>query len=206
MQSPQVLHLMMDSLRYWVEEMHVDGFRFDLAAALARELHAVDRLSAFFDVIRQDPVDLAREAHRGAVGRRRRRLPGRQLPAGLGGMERPLPRRRAPVLAWRSGRAFRAGDPALGQQRPVQPVRPAAAREHQLRDLARRLHARRPCRLQREAQRGERRGQSRRRSQQPELELRRRGPDRRSGRSGRCACASGAISCSPCSSRSACRC
>ena len=56
MQSPQVLQLMMDSLRYWVEEMHVDGFRFDLAAALARELHAVDRLSAFFDVIRQDPV------------------------------------------------------------------------------------------------------------------------------------------------------
>ena len=56
MQSPQVLQLMMDSLRYWVEEMHVDGFRFDLASALARELHAVDRLSSFFDVIRQDPV------------------------------------------------------------------------------------------------------------------------------------------------------
>jgi glycogen operon protein len=56
MKSPQVLQLMMDSLRYWVEEMHVDGFRFDLASALARELHAVDRLSAFFDVIRQDPT------------------------------------------------------------------------------------------------------------------------------------------------------
>jgi isoamylase len=56
MQSPQVLQLMMDSLRYWVEEMHVDGFRFDLAAALARELYAVHRLSAFFDVIQQDPV------------------------------------------------------------------------------------------------------------------------------------------------------
>ena len=56
MQSPRVLQLIMDSLRYWVEEMHVDGFRFDLASALARELHAVDRLSAFFDVIRQDPV------------------------------------------------------------------------------------------------------------------------------------------------------
>ena len=53
---PQVLKLIMDSLRYWVEEMHVDGFRFDLAAALARELHAVDRLSAFFDIINQDPV------------------------------------------------------------------------------------------------------------------------------------------------------
>ena len=53
---PQVLKLIMDSLRYWVLEMHVDGFRFDLAAALARELHDVDRLSAFFDVIHQDPV------------------------------------------------------------------------------------------------------------------------------------------------------
>jgi glycogen operon protein len=53
---PQVLKLLMDSLRYWVTEMHVDGFRFDLASALARELHDVDRLSAFFDVINQDPV------------------------------------------------------------------------------------------------------------------------------------------------------
>jgi glycogen operon protein len=53
---PQVLKLIMDSLRYWILEMHVDGFRFDLAAALARELHEVDRLSAFFDIINQDPV------------------------------------------------------------------------------------------------------------------------------------------------------
>jgi isoamylase len=53
---PQVLKLIMDSLRYWVNEMHVDGFRFDLASALARELHEVDRLSAFFDIINQDPV------------------------------------------------------------------------------------------------------------------------------------------------------
>jgi len=53
---PYVLQLMMDSLRYWVTEMHVDGFRFDLASALARSLHDVDMLSAFFDVIHQDPV------------------------------------------------------------------------------------------------------------------------------------------------------
>jgi glycogen operon protein len=53
---PQVLKLIMDSLRYWVLDMHVDGFRFDLAAALARELHDVDRLAAFFDIIHQDPV------------------------------------------------------------------------------------------------------------------------------------------------------
>ena len=53
---PSVLRLIMDSLRYWVTECHVDGFRFDLASALARELYDVDRLSAFFDVIHQDPV------------------------------------------------------------------------------------------------------------------------------------------------------
>jgi len=52
----QVLKLIMDSLRYWIEVMHVDGFRFDLAAALARDLHEVDRLSGFFDLIHQDPV------------------------------------------------------------------------------------------------------------------------------------------------------
>lgn len=56
MRHPHVLQLLMDSLRYWVLEMHVDGFRFDLASTLARELHDVDRLSAFFDLIQQDPV------------------------------------------------------------------------------------------------------------------------------------------------------
>jgi isoamylase len=56
MRSPSVLQLIMDSLRYWVEEMHVDGFRFDLAATLARQFHEVDRLSAFFDIVHQDPV------------------------------------------------------------------------------------------------------------------------------------------------------
>jgi isoamylase len=56
MTHPSVLRLIMDSLRYWVREMHVDGFRFARAAALARELHEVDRLGAFFDIIHQDPV------------------------------------------------------------------------------------------------------------------------------------------------------
>ncbi|MGE5026943.1 MAG: glycogen debranching protein, partial [Betaproteobacteria bacterium] len=56
MMQPRALQLIMDSLRYWVLEMHVDGFRFDLASALARELHDVDRLGAFFDIIHQDPV------------------------------------------------------------------------------------------------------------------------------------------------------
>jgi isoamylase len=56
MRHPRALQLLMDSLRYWVTEMHVDGFRFDLAATLARELHEVDRLGAFFDIIHQDPT------------------------------------------------------------------------------------------------------------------------------------------------------
>ena len=56
MRHPHVLQMIMDSLRYWVLDMHVDGFRFDLASALARELHEVDRLSAFFDLVQQDPV------------------------------------------------------------------------------------------------------------------------------------------------------
>ncbi|PWG79032.1 glycogen debranching protein GlgX [Pararcticibacter amylolyticus] len=55
-QMPDVLRLIMDSLRYWILEMHVDGFRFDLASTLARELHEVDRLGSFFDIIHQDPV------------------------------------------------------------------------------------------------------------------------------------------------------
>ncbi len=56
MRSPHVLQMIMDSLRYWVTEMHVDGFRFDLASSLARQFHEVDRLSAFFDLVHQDPV------------------------------------------------------------------------------------------------------------------------------------------------------
>ena len=56
MRSPHVLQMIMDSLRYWVTEMHVDGFRFDLAATLARQFHEVDRLSAFFDLVQQDPT------------------------------------------------------------------------------------------------------------------------------------------------------
>ena len=56
MRNPHVLQMIMDSLRYWVTEMHVDGFRFDLAASLARQFHEVDRLSAFFDLVQQDPT------------------------------------------------------------------------------------------------------------------------------------------------------
>ena len=111
---PSVLRLIMDSLRYWVTECHVDGFRFDLASALARELYDVDRLSALLRRHPPGPGALAGEAHRRAVGRRPRRLPGRQLPGALDRVERHLPRRGARLLA-RPRRAWRRsprGSPA----------------------------------------------------------------------------------------------
>ena len=71
---PRVLQLIMDSLRYWVADMHVDGFRFDLASTLARELYEVDRLGAFFDIIHQDPILVTGQIDRRTVGCRARRL------------------------------------------------------------------------------------------------------------------------------------
>ena len=192
MRSPRVLQLIMDSLRYWVQEMHVDGFRFDLASALARELHAVDKLGAFFDIIHQDPVlsqvkliaepwDLGEGGYQ--VG---------NFPIEVDRVERQVPRRGAPLLARRRRRRVRARDAAVGQQRPLRAERPPSVREHQLHHRARRLHARRSGQLQREAQRGERRGQRRRREPQSELELRRRRADRPIGASWSCASGSGA--------------
>ena len=92
MRNPHVLQLIMDSLRYWVTEMHVDGFRFDLACTLARELYEVDRLCAFFDIIHQDPVlsQVKLIAEPWDVG------PGGyqvgQLPGALDRVERQVPR------------------------------------------------------------------------------------------------------------------
>ncbi len=74
---PHSLQLIMDSLRYWVTEMHVDGFRFDLASTLAREFYDVDRLSAFFRTRATGSDGQPGQADRRAVGRRPGRLPGR---------------------------------------------------------------------------------------------------------------------------------
>ena len=119
MQHPQVLQLIMDSLRYWVLEMHVDGFRFDLASTLARELYEVDRLGAFFDIIHQDPVlsqvKLIAEPWDVGAGR----LPGRQLPRAVDRVERQVPRQRARVLEGRRRHVVGAGHAAGRQQRPV---------------------------------------------------------------------------------------
>ena len=177
---PSTLRLIMDSLRYWVIECHVDGFRFDLASALARELYDVDRLSAFFDTIHQDPVlsqvKLIAEPWDVGPGR----LPGRQLPRAVVGVERHLPRRHARLLAW-AGRRRRLRRAPGRFQRPVRARRAQPVRVDQLHHRPRRLPARRSRRVQREAQRGEQGGQPRRDRRQPVLELRRRGPDGRSG-------------------------
>ncbi len=185
MRSPHVLQLIMDSWRYWVTEMHVDGFRFDLAATLARQFHEVDRLSSFFDLVQQDPVVSQAEADRRALGRRRGRLPGGHSPLWTewNGKYRDTVRDLV-------RRAAHAGGVRLAADRLLRPLsgrRPPSPRLHQLRHLPRRVHAQRPRLLQQQAQRGQRRGQPRRREPQPVLELRRRGRHRRRGRT-RAAC------------------
>ena len=178
MRSPRVLQLIMDSLRYWVTEMHVDGFRFDLASALARELHAVDKLGAFFDIIHQDPMLsqvklIAEPWDLGEGGYQVGNFPTKWTE--WNGKYRDAVRR-----FWRgdggvvSELATRlSGSSDLYAQSGRRPVR-----EHQLHHRARRLHAGRSRQLQREAQRGQRRAKRRRREPQSELELRRRGADR----------------------------
>ena len=130
------------------------------------------------------PADQPGQAHRRAVGPGRGRLPGRQLPDRLGRVEWPLPRPGSPLLA----RHRRAGGGArLPADRLIGPLcggRTAAARQHQLRHRPRRLHAGRPGQLRAQAQRGERRGQPRRRRPQRVAQLRRRGPDQRPGGAG----------------------
>ena len=179
MRQPHVLQLIIDSLRYWVSEMHVDGFRFDLAASLAQ---AVPPGRPAVGVLRPHPDRSRREpgqAHRRAVGPRRGRLPGRQLPHPLVGMERPLPGLRSRLLARRQPGPGGLRLPADRQFGPVRPDRPPAARQRQLRHRPRRVHAHQPGLLRPQAQRGERRGQPGRRRRQPLVEQRRRRPDRR---------------------------
>jgi glycogen operon protein len=99
---PLVIQMVCDSLRYWAEEMHVDGFRFDLGTILAREPGGFDTHNGFMKAVMQDPAARQGEADRRAVGLRPGRLPGRRLPAGLGGVERQVPRHGARLLARRS--------------------------------------------------------------------------------------------------------
>jgi pullulanase/glycogen debranching enzyme len=170
------LRLIMDSLRYWVIEMHVDGFRFDLAASLAREFHEVDRLAAFFDLVNQDPIvsQVKLIAEPWDVGDGGYQVGGfPPLWTEWNGKYRDTVAR---LLAGRAGHAGRVRVPVHRLLGPLRDRRPAADRVDQLRDGARRLHAARPGLLQREAQRGQRRVQRRRREPQPVLERRHRGP------------------------------
>ncbi len=162
MQHPRVLQLIMDSLRYWVLEMHVDGFRFDLASTLARELYEVDKLGAFFDIVQQDPVlsQVKLIAEPWDVG------PGGyqvgNFPGAVDRVERQVSRQRPPLLEGRRRHRQRVRHAPGRLQRPVRLGRPEALRQHQLRHLPRRLHPARPGELQRQAQRGQRRRKPRR--------------------------------------------
>ncbi len=118
--------MVVDSLRYWVTEMHVDGFRFDLAATLVRGEHGISKYSAFLAIIHQDPVSESGQAHRRAVGHRRGRLSGGQFPRALGRVERALPRHRAALLEGRRIAGRRVRLPAERQFGPVPDQRQAA--------------------------------------------------------------------------------
>ncbi len=172
----------MDSLRYWVTEMHVDGFRFDLAATLAREFYEVDRLSTFFEVVQQDPV----------VGRVK--LIAEPWDVGPGGYQvgnfppqwtewngkyrdtvRDFWRGEPATLAEFASRISGSSDLYQDDgRRPFHSINFVTCHDGFT------LH--RPGLLQRQAQRGQRRGQPGRGEPQPVLELRRRGRDRRPGR------------------------
>ena len=183
---PSVLRLIMDSLRYWVIDCHVDGFRFDLASALARELYDVDRLSAFFDVIHQDPILsqvklIAEPWDVGPGGYQVGNFP--VLWSEWNGIYRDAMRD-----FWRGDGARRRVRAAAHRlQRPLPGRRPPPVRLDQLHHRPRRLHAARSRLLQREAQRGQQGGQPRRDRRQPVLELRRRGRRPTTRRSSSCA-------------------
>ena len=176
--NPSVLRLIMDSLRYFVARL--PRRRVPLRPRLGARARVPRRRPAL-GVLRHHPPGsgaLPGEADRRAVGRRRGRLPGRQLPRPLDRVERDVPRHDARLLA-RPDRRRRVRAAVHGLERPLPVGRPAPVRLDQLHHLPRRLHAARPRHLQRAAQRGEPRGQPGRHARQPLVELRRRGGDGR---------------------------
>ena len=177
--QPHSLQLIMDSLRYWVTEMHVDGFRFDLAASLAREFYDVDRLSSFFELVQQDPTVS------------QVKLIAEPWDVGPGGYQ--VGNFPPQWTEWNGKyrdtvRDFWRGEPATLGEFASRLTGSPDLYEHSARrpvasinfvTCSRRLHAAGPRLLQREAQRGQRRGQQGRGEPQPVLELRRRGANRR---------------------------
>ena len=169
--SVPAIRLVMDSLRYWVEAMHVDGFRFDLASVLGREGGMYRKCASFFDAVSQDPVLqkaklIAEPWDLGSyeVG---------NFPVELVGVERPVPRHGAQVRQGRRRSASGPRLPADGVGRPVRRRRSFRLQQRELRHLPRRVHPARPGLFQREAQRGEPRGKPGRDGRQQFLELRR---------------------------------
>ena len=207
MRHPRVLQLIMDSLRYWVVEMHVDGFRFDLASALARELYEVDKLGVVLRHHPAGPGALAGQADRRAVGPRARAATrwATSPSAGRSGTASTATACAASGGAT-AGRCRELATALAGSSDLYAHERPAPVRQHQLRHLPRRLHAARPRQLRQQAQRGQRRGQPRRRRRQPQLELRRRRRRPTTRPSSRCARGRSATSWPRCCSRRACRC
>ena len=180
--DPITLQLMMDSLRYWLTEMHADGFRFDLAPTLARQEGAFDKVSAFLDMASQDPVVSRAKliAEPWDVGQMDSYDLGRFPPLWRewNGKYRDTMRdfwRSHPVGIGEFATRFSGSSDLYGT---------ACRQAHRLGEphhRPRRLHPRRPRLLRRQAQRGQRREQPRRDQRQPVLELRGRRPDRRPG-------------------------
>ena len=162
--------------------MHVDGFRFDLAPELAREDRSFDKLSPFFDVLLPGPGARRRAPDRRAVGRRRGGYEVGNFPVELVGVERHATA--TPCASSGAASSRQIGDLATRLTGSSDLYgddgrRPSASINFVT--VPRRLHAARPGQLQRQAQRGQRRGQPRRDQRQRELELRRRRADRRPG-------------------------
>ena len=177
---PRVIQMVADSLRYWVTETRVDGFRFDLGTILAREPDGFNTESGFLKVVGQDPVlaDVKLIAEPWDLG------PGGYQVGGFPpGWAEWNDRFRDDVRDfWRGHSDCKsAGASPLRFTGQVQLSRPKTLGERQLHRRSRWLHAQRPRFLQRQAQRGERRGQSRRTLGQPLMELRRGGADQRQG-------------------------
>ncbi len=175
---PRVIQMVTDSLRYWAEEMHVDGFRFDLGTILAREPGGFDTHNGFMKAVMQDPVlakvKLIAEPWDCGPG-------GYQVGGFPPGWAEWNDQYRDTVRDYWRGEANAAVACAAPVRlaRHLRSPRAPAVGERQLRYRARRIHAERPGHLQRQAQRGERRGKPRRPLPQPLVEPRRRRPDRR---------------------------
>ena len=197
----------MDSLRYWVTEMHVDGFRFDLASALARELHDVDRLSAFFDIIHQDPViaQVKLIAEPWDVGEGGYQVGN--FPVALVRVERTLPRHRARLLARRAASRWptsATASPAAPTSTPHRAGGPTPASTSSPPTTASRCAT--SSATTRSTTRPTARTTATATTHNRSLELRRRGPDRRPGDQRAPRARSSATSWPRCCSRRACRC